>query len=149
MNQNISAFQDFREIATLPVGAALAALAVTWAVWYFTGNRCSEELAAATGCNASVAAAFINPAMLKDIVTNSAIAATGGGVWSYIMITRERRAREAAERARDAAEQALAREREKADERVEEERRRAEEDRNRYLAEIERLTRRLDNQQGE
>ena len=159
MDQNISAFQDFREIASLPVAAGLAALAVTWAVWYFTGNRCSEELAVATGCNASTAAAFINPALLKDILTNSAIAATGGGIWSYIMITRERRAREAAEQARDAAEQALAQERERAEERVEEERRRAEErveeerrraneDRNRLLAEIERLTRRLDNEQG-
>jgi parvulin-like peptidyl-prolyl isomerase len=108
-----------------------AALAVTWVVWYFTGNRCSEELAAATGCNASAAAAFINPALLKDIVTNSAIAATGGGIWSYIMITRERRAREAAE-------QALAQERQ-----------RAEEERNRLLAEIERLTRQLDSQQAE
>ena len=109
MNQDISAFQDFREIATLPVAAGLAALAVTWVVWYFTGNRCSEELAAATGCNASAAAALINPDLLKDILTNSAIAATGGGIWSYIMITRERRAREAAERAREAAEQAWSR----------------------------------------
>ena len=131
MNQSMSALQDMREIATLPVAAALAALAVTWVVWYFTGNRCSEELAAATGCNASAAAAFINPALLKDIVTNSAIAATGGGIWSYIMITRERRAREAAE-------QALAQERQ-----------RAEEERNRLLAEIERLTRQLDSQQAE
>lgn len=156
MNQNISAFQDFREIATLPVAAALAALAVTWVVWYFTGNRCSEELAAATGCNDSAAASFINPALLKDILTNSAIAATGGGIWSYIMISRERRAREAAEQAREAAEQArevaeraLAQERERAEERVEEERRRAEEDRNRLLAEIERLTRQLDSQPSE
>ena len=164
MEQNISAFQDFREIATLPVGAALAALAVTWVVWYFTGNRCTEELAAAMGCNASAAAAFINPALLKDVVTNSAIAATGGGIWSYIMITRERRAREAAEQAlarerekaeerveeeRRRAEERVEEERRRAEERVEEERRRAEEDRNRYLAEIERLTRRLDNQQGE
>jgi signal transduction histidine kinase len=150
MNQNISAFQDFREIATLPVAAALAALAVTWAVWYFTGTRCAEELAAATGCNSSAVAAFINPAMLKDIVTNSAIAATGGGVWSYVMITRERRAREAAE-------QALVKERERADEerkradeeheRANEERRRADEERNRLLAEIERLSRQLDGRQ--
>ena len=136
MNQSISAFQDFREIATLPVAAALAALAVTWAVWYFTGTRCSAELAAATGCNASSAAAFIHPALLKDIVTNSAIAATGGGIWSYIMITRERRAREAAE-------QALAQERQRA----EEERQRAEEERNRLLAEIDRLTNQLNGQQ--
>ena len=148
MNQDISALQDFREIAALPVAAALAALAVTWVVWYFTGNRCSEELAASTGCNASAVATFINPGLLKDIITNSAIAATGGGIWSYIMITRERRAREAAERAREAAEQALAQERERAEERVEEERRRAGEDRNRLLAEIERLTRQLESQQN-
>ena len=98
--------------------------------------------------------------MLKDILTNSAIAATGGGVWSYIMITRERRAREAAEQAREAAEQALAQERERAEERVVEERRRAEErvaeerqraeeERNRLLAEIERLTRQLNSRQEE
>lgn len=149
MNQDISAFQDFREIATLPVAAGLAALAVTWVVWYFTGNRCSEELAAATGCNASAAAAFINPALLKDILTNSAIAATGGGIWSYIMITRERRAREAAERAREAAEQALEQERQRSEEqrqRADEERRRADDERNRLLAEIERLTRQPDRQ---
>ena len=170
MNQNISALQDFREIATLPVAAALVALAVTWAVWYFTGNRCPEELAAATGCNASAGAVFINPALLKDIVTNSAIAATGGGIWSYIMITRERRAREAAEQTlsqeRRKAEARVEEERRKAEARVEEERRkaearaeeerrkaeeerrkaeaRAEEERNRLLAEIERLTRQLD-----
>ena len=149
MNQDISAFQDFREIATLPVAAGLAALAVTWVVWYFTGNRCSEELATATGCNASAAAALINPELLKDILTNSAIAATGGGIWSYIMITRERRAREAAERAREAAEQALEQERQRSEEqrqRADEERRRADDERNRLLAEIERLTRQPDRQ---
>ena len=165
MNENISALQDIREIAMLPVTAALAALALTWAVWYFTGDRCSEVIAAAVGCNTSAVATFINPAMLKDIVTNSAIAATGGGVWSYIMITRERRAREAAEKA-------LAEERQRADEerqrandanvRVEEERQRAdeerlrageavarvEEERDRLLAEIDRLTRQLNGQQN-
>ena len=131
-------------------GAGLAALVVTWVVWYFTGNSCSEELAAATGCNASAAAAFINPALLKDILTNSAIAATGGGIWSYIMISRERRAREEAEQAlvqeRQRAEERVEEERRRAEERVEEERRRAEEDRTRLLAEIERLTRQLDSQ---
>ena len=100
--------------------------------------------------------------MLKDILTNSAIAATGGGIWSYIMITRERRAREAAEQAKEAAEQALAEERQRAEERVAEERRRADErvaeerrradervaeERNLFFAEIERLTRRLDDRQ--
>ena len=170
MSENISTLQDFREIATLPVAAALAALALTWLVWYFTGNRCTDELASITGCNTSSIAAFINPALLKDILTNSAIAATGGGVWSYVMITRERRAREAAEKAREAAEQALAEERQRTEaerqradeerrrvetveaearERVEEERRRADEDRTRLLAEIERLTRQVDSQQAD
>ena len=84
---------------------------------------------------------MINPELLKDIVANSAIAATGGGVWSYIMISRERRAREAAE-------QALAEERQRTAERIEEERRRAEEERDRLLAEIERLTRQLEGRNG-
>ena len=166
MNENISALQDFREIATLPVAAALAALALTWLVWYFTGNRCTEDLATITGCNTSSIATFITPALLKDLLTNSAIAATGGGVWSYVMITRERRAREAAEKAlaeeRQQKEEALARadeERRRADEerqrkeealaRADEERRRADEDRARLLAEIELLTRRLDSQQAD
>ena len=166
MNENISALQDLREIATLPVAAALAALALTWLVWYFTGNRCTDDLATITGCNASALAAFINPALLKDLLTNSAIAATGGGVWSYVMITRERRAREAAERAlaeeRQQKEEALARadeERRRADEerqrkeealaRVEEERRRSDADRARFLAEIERLTRQFGSQQAD
>ena len=159
MNQDISAFQDFREIAALPVAAALAALVVTWTIWYFTGNRCTEELAAATGCNASTAAAFINPALLKDILTNSAIAATGGGVWSYIMITRERRAREAAEQAKEAAEraqesaeqarQAAEQARQAAEQALAQERQKGEEERNRLLAEIERLTRQLDDRQDE
>ncbi len=149
MNEQISALQDFREIALLPVAAGVTALAVTWVIWYFTGNRCTEELAALSGCNPSSIATFISPALLKDLLTNSAIAATGGGVWSYVMITRERRAREAAEKAliveRQRAEEALARVEEER-RRVEEERRRADEDRARLLAEIERLTHRLDEQ---
>ena len=166
MNENISALQDLREIATLPVAAALVALALTWLVWYFTGTRCTDELATITGCNTSSIATFITPPLLKDLLTNSAIAATGGGVWSYVMITRERRAREAAEKAlaeeRQQKEEALARadeERRRADEerqrkeealaRVEEERRRSDEDRARFLAEIERLTRQFGSQQAD
>lgn len=152
MNQNISAFQDFREIATIPVAAGLAALVVTWTVWYFTGNQCTEELAAATGCNASAVAAFVNPALLKDIVANSAIAATGGGIWSYIMISRERRAREAAEQALVQERQRAEEERRRAEEerqKADEERQRSDEERNRLLAEIERLTRQLDSRNGD
>ena len=167
MNEHISPLQDIREIALLPVSAALAALALTWVVWYFTGSRCTDELAALTGCNASAFATVIHPPMLRDILTNSAIAATGGGIWSFVMITRERRAREAAERAlveerqraeeeRQRAAQRAEEERRTTDEerqraeaarqRAEEERRRAEEERDRLLAEIERLSRQLENQ---
>ena len=68
------------------------------------------------------------------------------------MITRERRAREAAEQAlareRERAEERVEEERRRAEERVEEERRRAEEERTRLLAEIERLTRQLESQQN-
>ena len=156
MNEQISALQDFREIALLPVAAGVTALAATWLIWYFTGDLCTEELATISGCNPSSIATFITPALLKDLLTNSAIAATGGGLWSYVMITRERRAREAAEKAlaeaRQREEEALARvdeERRRVEEerlRTEEERRRADEDRARLLAEIERLTHRLDQQ---
>ena len=134
MNQDVSAFRDFWEIAALPAAAGLAALAVTWVIWYFTGTRCTDGVAAATGCNPSAVAAFINPALLKDIITNSAIAATGGGIWSYIMITRERRAREAAEQARQAAEQArqaAEQARQAAEQALEQERERAKEERQR------------------
>ena len=82
------------------------------------------------------------------LVTNSAIAATGGGVWGYIMITRERRAREAAERALAEERQRGEEDRRRAEERAEEDRRRAEQERSRLLAEIDRLTRQLDGQQN-
>ena len=65
-------------------------------------------------------------------MTHAVIAGGGGGIWSYAMITRERKAREAAERARLELEQQLAEERE-----------RAAEERRQLLATIETLSERL------
>ena len=134
------AFRDLWEILSLPVTLGLVAVAVTWLVWYFTNGSCPQELARTTGCNPSRIALYVNLEVLNKAVAHATIAAGGGGLWSYIVITRERRAREAAERqlaeerARAAEERAYAAE----------ERAQAAEERRQFLALIERLTERLD-----
>ena len=75
------------------------------------------------------------------MVTHAAIAAGGGGLWSYAVITRERRAREAAERQLAEALEKAAEERAQAAE----ERAQAAEERRQLLALIEQLTERLTN----
>lgn len=132
--------RDLWEIVSLPFSLALVAIAVTWLVWYFTGASCTQELALTTGCNPARIAWYVNLEILNKIVTHAAIAAGGGGLWSYAVITRERKAREAAERqlaeerARSAEERAQAAE----------ERAQVAEERRQFLALIERLTERLD-----
>ena len=125
--------RDLWEILSLPLLFALAAIAVTWLVWYFTSGSCSQELSQATGCNPSRIAGYVNLEILNKAVTHAAIAAGGGGIWSYAVITRERRARAALERQ-------LAEERAQAAE----ERAQAAEERRQFLALIERLTERLE-----
>ena len=132
-------FRDIYEILRLPILLALLAIAGTWAVWYFTSAACSDELSRATGCNTSAVARYISLDALNKIMTHVVIAGGGGGIWSYAMITRERKAREAAERARLELEQQLAEERERAAE----ERERAAEERKQLLATIETLSERL------
>ncbi len=90
--------RDLWEILSLPILFALAAIAVTWLVWYLTSASCSPELAQTTGCNPSKIAGYVNLEILNKIITHAAIFAGGGGIWSYAVITRERKAREAAER---------------------------------------------------
>ncbi len=107
-------YRDLWEILRLPVLFALAAIAGTWAVWYFTSMPCPPELAQTIGCNPSQIARYINLDALNKMMTHAVIAGGGGGLWSYAMITRERKAREAAEKAREAAEKQLAEERERA-----------------------------------
>ena len=132
---------DLWEILRLPLLLALAAIAATWLVWYLTSASCTLELAQTTGCNPSRAARYINLTALNNMATHAVLAGGGGGLWSYRMITRERKAREylakqlaeerernAEERERYAEERAqAAEERRQADARIAEERRQADE----------------------
>ena len=144
------AIRDYWEILRLPVLLAVAAIAATWLVWYFTSATCSPELAEATGCNPAQVAQYINIDALNKMVTHAVIAGGGGGLWSYAMITRERKAREAIEKQlieeRERAEARIAEERARADARIAEERERADariaEERREFLAVIERITER-------
>ena len=100
-------YLDIWEILRVPALLALAAIAGTWAVWYFTSMSCPRELALTIGCNPSQTAQYISLDALNKMVTHAVIAGGGGGIWSYAMITRERKAREAADKAREAAEKRL------------------------------------------
>ena len=141
--------RDYWEILRLPVLLAVVAIAGTWAIWYLTSSTCSADLALATGCNQSATAQFVNLEALNKMVTHAAIGGGGGGLWSFAMITRQRRAIEAmtqaleAERqAREAeqhAREAEQRAREIAESLLTEERQRADEERQQFLAIIEEL----------
>ena len=97
-NDSRITIRDLWEIISLPLLLSGAVVAATWLVWYFTSASCPPELANITGCNPSQIARYINLEVLSKILTHAAIAASGGGIWSYIMITRERKARETAEK---------------------------------------------------
>jgi hypothetical protein len=139
-------FLDYWEILRLPVLLALAAIAGTWAVWYFTSVPCRPDLTQTTDCYSSEVTRYIHLNLLNKMMTHAVIAGGGGGLWSYAMITRERRAREAERKAREAVEKQLAEERERAAEEREkaaEEREKAAEERRQLLDTIELLTERL------
>ena len=127
---------DLWEILRLPALLALGAVAASWLVWYFTSESCSAELAQAIGCNPSRLAQYINLDALNKIAAHGVVAGSGGGLWSYAMITRERRAREdlakqlAEERQR--SDEQLAEERRRSDERLAEERRRSDDERQQF-----------------
>ena len=127
---------DLWEILRLPALLALTAVAASWLVWYFTSESCTMELAQAIGCNPSRLAQYINLDALNKIAAHGVVAGSGGGLWSYAMITRERRAREdlakqlAEERQRSDAQ--LAEERRRSDERLAEERRRSDDERQQF-----------------
>ena len=153
-------FRDLWEVLRLPILLAVVAIAATWLVWYFTSTSCSPELAETTGCNPAQVARYINLDILNKMMTHTVIAGGGGGIWSYAMITRERRAREAAERRELELREQLARadariaeERARADARITEERERADariaEERREFLAIIERITGRQNSGSGQ
>jgi len=88
-------FRDYWEILRIPALFTIIAIAGTWAVWYFTSVPCQPGLAPATGCYPDETARHIHLDLLNKIMTHAVIAAGGGGFWSYAMITRERKARQA------------------------------------------------------
>jgi uncharacterized protein YlxW (UPF0749 family) len=102
------------------------------------------DLAQVTGCNPSQTARYINLDSLNKMVAHAVVAGGGGGLWSYAMITRQRKVIEALE-------YQLAKERERAAEEREqaaEERERAAEERRQLLSTIETLTERLAERQN-
>ena len=108
---------DLWEITRLPIFLATLAIALTWLVWYLTTVPCTPELTKIIACNPGRIARYINLDVLGNLFTHATLAAGSGGFWSYLMITKERRARQAAEmRLAEALEQAAAdREREAAE----------------------------------
>ena len=140
---------DYWEILRLPLLLALIAIAGTWAVWYLTSASCPPELAQTTGCNPGRIAQYVNIDALNKMVAHAVVGGGGGGLWSFAVITRQRKALEAAERQladerqkTEEARQRLDEERQRADEerrRADEERRQADEERRRLLARIEEL----------
>ena len=144
LNPEPSTFRDVYEILRLPILLAAIAIAGTWVVWYFTHASCSEELARATGCNPSAIAGYISLDALNKIVTHAVIAGGGGGLWSYAMITRQRKIIEALEHQLSEERERAAEEREHAAQ----ERAHAAEERRQLLATIESLTERLSEQQN-
>ena len=136
-------FRDFWEILRVPALFALAAIVLTWLVWYLTSASCPAEISQTTGCNPSRIAQYINLDALNKMMTHAVIGGGGGGIWSYAMITRERKARESAEKAREVAEkarEAAEKAREAAEKQLTEEREIAAEERRQLLAVIERLS---------
>ena len=144
---------DLWEILRLPALLALGAVAASWLVWYFTSESCTMELAQDIGCNPSRLAQYINLDALNKIAAHGVVAGSGGGLWSYAMITRERRAREdlakqlAEERQRSDAQ--LAEERRRSDERLAEERRRSDDERQQFEERLAEERQRFDAQLAE
>ena len=116
------------EILWLPLLIAALTAAVTWLIWYYTGVPCTPEAAVLHHCNPARITHYINVEIFVRCVTLGSLTGTliGGGV-NYIVISRERAAR-------IAAETMLVEERKRTDEertRVDEERARTDEERTR------------------
>ena len=89
---------DIWELARIPIAFAILAAGFTWAVWYYTAEPGRPESEKPAGCSWLSWNKCISPNVLNRMVTHGGIAGGFGSIWSYVMITRERRAREAAER---------------------------------------------------
>ena len=127
---------DLWEIVWLPAVLALLAMSATWAVWYFTAEPSDPKSVRPTECDWDKLEKCFSLNLVNKMFTHGAIAGGTGGVSLYIMLRRERLAREAAERRAETERQA----REAAE-------RRFDEERQRYIDRILELTRTPDGSQ--
>ena len=146
--KNPGLWGEIWEIVWIPALLALLAIGVTWAVWYYTTEPGEPDKKPA-GCSLwDKPEECISLNALNKMFAHGAIAGGTGGVYFYIMLRRERLAREAAERRAEEERQRADEERRRADEerrRADEERRRADEERQQLLDQIAALTARITN----
>ena len=131
-----SLLADLWELARVPALLALLAVAATWMVWYFTTDPGDPKSVRPIECDWDSLEKCFSLNVVNKMFTHGAIAGGVGGVSLYIMLRRERLAREAAERRADE-------ERRRADEerrRFDEERRRFDEERRQLINRILELT---------
>ena len=131
-----SLLADLWDIARIPILLAMLAVTATWMVWYFTTEPGDPKSARPTNCDWDSLERCFSLNLVNKMFTHGAIAGGAGGVSFYIMLRRERLAREAAERRAEE-------ERQRADEerrRFDEDRRRFDEDRQRLINRILELT---------
>ena len=131
-----SLLADLWDIARIPILLALLAVTATWLVWYFTVEPDDPESARPTGCDWDSLERCFSLNLVNKMFTHGAIAGGTGGLSFYIMLRRERLAREAAERRAEEERRRADAERDRADE----ERRRFDEDRRRLIDRILELT---------
>ena len=132
---------DLWDIARIPALLALIAIAATWMVWYFTTEPTDPKSVRPIECDWNRLDKCFSLNLVNKMFTHGAIAGGTGGVSFYIMLRRERMAREAAEKRAEEerqrgeeARQRLEEERQRGEEvqrRADEDRRRADEDRRR------------------
>ena len=131
-----SLLADLWDIARIPLLLALLAVTATWMVWYFTAEPGDPKSVRPTECDWDRLEKCFSLNVVNKMFTHGAIAGGAGGISFYVMLRRERLAREAAERRADE-------ERQRADEgrqRFDEERRRFDEERQLLIDRILELT---------
>ena len=138
-----SLWADLWDIARIPVLLALLAVTATWMVWYFTTEPTDPKSVRPIECDWNRLEKCFSLNLVNKMFTHGAIAGGTGGVSFYIMLRRERLARQAAERRADEERQRAEEIQRRADEiqrRADEDRRRADEERQLLINRILELT---------
>lgn len=134
---------DLWDIARIPALLALIAITATWMVWYFTTEPGDPKSVRPIECDWDKLEKCFSLNLVNKMFTHGAIAGGTGGLSFYIMLRRERLARQAAERRADEERQRAIEERQRAEEiqrRADEDRRRADEERQLLINRILELT---------